>query len=204
MRIQTYSGKQFWPLNPTAESVDLVDIAHALSMKCRFNGHCDPFYSVAEHCVRMVQAARLMNGWHAGTGEAERRRLALVLLHDAAEAYLPDVPRPIKSALQNFEGLEAIVHRCILQALGLVPGDGEVKRAFDSDLSRTQEVIDLLDGQLLATEARDLMSEPPQPWDALPPPLPDRIQPWDQIKAKREYLRTAETLGVRRSAQRAS
>ncbi len=45
--IQTYTGKQFWPLDPRPEDIDIEDIAHALALTCRFNGHCDYFYSVA-------------------------------------------------------------------------------------------------------------------------------------------------------------
>ena len=49
--IQTYSGKKFYPLDPRPEDIDIRDIAHALSLNCRFNGHCRCFYSVAEHSV---------------------------------------------------------------------------------------------------------------------------------------------------------
>jgi len=48
--IQTYTGKPFWILEPHADDIDIVDIAHALSMLCRYNGHTKRFYSVAEHC----------------------------------------------------------------------------------------------------------------------------------------------------------
>lgn len=48
---QTFTGKKFWPLNPTAEDVDIRDIAQALSLKCRFGGHCSRHYSVAQHSV---------------------------------------------------------------------------------------------------------------------------------------------------------
>lgn len=71
----------------TAEEIDIHDIAHALSMKCRYSGHCPKFYSVAEHSV-------LVSGWLACEGRDLITQLA-GLLHDAAEAYLVDLPGPI-------------------------------------------------------------------------------------------------------------
>lgn len=81
--MQTFSGRQFWPCDPRADEVCIEDIAHALSMQCRFAGHVRKFYSVAEHCVRA--------SWIV----PDRFKLA-ALLHDAAEAYVVDLPRPIK------------------------------------------------------------------------------------------------------------
>ena len=52
--IETYTGKQFWFLNPTPEMFDIEDIAHALSMVCRYAGHVTHFYSVAAHCCVMA------------------------------------------------------------------------------------------------------------------------------------------------------
>lgn len=81
--MQTYTGKQFWPMDPRASEIDPDDIAHALSMLCRYGGHSSEFYSVAEHCILMSYAVSPENALAA-------------LLHDASEAYLVDVPRPIK------------------------------------------------------------------------------------------------------------
>ena len=81
--IQTFTGRKFYPLNPRQEDIDIYDIAHSLANKCRFNGHCGNFYSVAEHSVLV--------SYHCSVDEA-----LWGLLHDASEAYLPDVPRPLK------------------------------------------------------------------------------------------------------------
>jgi hypothetical protein len=88
--MQTYTGKQFYPMDPRASEIDPDDIAHALSMLCRYGGHSSEFYSVAEH------------SWHLSYAVSPEHALA-ALLHDATEAYLVDVPRPIKRA----PGMEA-------------------------------------------------------------------------------------------------
>jgi len=91
--MQTYTGKKF-PTNPTASDICIEDIAHSLSMLCRFNGHCKEFYSVAQHSVFVSNLAM-------GCTEVAEDQLVYVsklgLLHDASEAYLGDIPTPIKT-----------------------------------------------------------------------------------------------------------
>ena len=87
--IQTYTGKWVNPLDVDPNQVELADIAHALAMTCRFSGHCQQFYSVAEHCVRVSLQLQLQHRHNIPL-------LLLGLLHDAAEAYLPDLVAPIK------------------------------------------------------------------------------------------------------------
>lgn len=84
--MMTYSGRAFWPLDPRADEIDPLDIAHALSMLCRYGGHVRRFYSVAEHCVLMSHAVAPEHALWA-------------LLHDATEAYMVDLPRPINRIL---------------------------------------------------------------------------------------------------------
>lgn len=88
--IQTFTVKKFFPLNPKIEDIDIIDIAHALSMQCRFSGHISDFYSVAEHSVHVSNICDSQFAKHA-------------LLHDASEAYLVDIPKPLKESGQ-FEG----------------------------------------------------------------------------------------------------
>jgi hypothetical protein len=103
--IQTFTGKQFFPLDPRVEDINIVDIAHALSMSCRYTGHCTRFYSVAEHSVRV--------------SENVPKELALeALLHDASEAYLTDIPRPIKPYIPQYKEMEERVERVIAQVFG--------------------------------------------------------------------------------------
>lgn len=136
--IQTAHGRAFDFLDPTEDSIELEDIAHALGRLCRFNGHVDDFYSVAEHSVLV---SFLVPEQFAVAG----------LLHDAAEAYLGDVTKPLKDQLPDYQRIEAIVERVIARRFGLAtPMPAEVKRA---------------DTLALAIEHRELMPGPePRPW----------------------------------------
>lgn len=87
--ILTHSGKQFWPLTPRIDDIDIKDIAHSLALQCRYNGHSRTFYSVAEHSVLI---SRAVAPEHALWG----------LLHDAAEAYVGDMVRPLKRSMPAF------------------------------------------------------------------------------------------------------
>lgn len=91
--IYTYSGTKFYPLDPYFEEVKIEDIAHGLSNICRFNGHTFKYYSVAEHCVHVSNHVPIE---HSLWG----------LLHDAAEAYISDVQRPIKVDVPQFSKIE--------------------------------------------------------------------------------------------------
>ena len=86
--INVYSGTRFHPFDPRQEEIHLVDIAHALGRACRYAGHTPLHYSVAEHAVLVAEAVRLLGG------TIEEQRWAL--MHDATEAYLVDLPNPIK------------------------------------------------------------------------------------------------------------
>lgn len=92
----TYTGRKFYPFDPRPEDINIFDIAHHLSNICRYTGAVSKFYSVAQHCVM---------GSHICTGNPFR-----FLMHDATEAYLVDVPRPIKHAIE-FKTYREVEHR---------------------------------------------------------------------------------------------
>ena len=92
--ITTYTGKHFDPINPDISMVDIRDVAHALSMLCRGNGHVKSFFSVGHHCINAAREA-------AARGYSKRVILAC-LLHDAGECDLSDVPRPFKQRLPEY------------------------------------------------------------------------------------------------------
>lgn len=96
--ITTYTGKHFDPMEPNMDALDVRDIAHALSLTCRGNGHVKNFFSVGQHCVSCAKEA-------AARGYSARVVLGC-LLHDASEAYMSDVPRPFKDVLPEYQELE--------------------------------------------------------------------------------------------------
>lgn len=133
--IQTYTGKKFHFLSPSQDEICIEDIAHALSNLCRFGGHTRQFYSVAEHSryVSMVVPPE-----YALEG----------LLHDATEAYLVDIPKPIKGFLGNYEEMEQNIYLAIAEKFGLAK---ELPQAVkDADV------------RMLFTEKQQLL--PPVDW----------------------------------------
>ena len=105
--ITTYTGIHFKPTEPEPELIRVEDIAHALSMICRGNGHVHTFWSVAEHCICCAKEA-------AARGLPDRMVLAC-LLHDASECYMSDVPTPFKKQLPEYEEREERLLRMIYE-----------------------------------------------------------------------------------------
>ena len=165
--MQTATGRVFWPVDPRPEEVCIEDIAHALSLICRFGGHVRAFYSVAQHSVLVARAA-----------PPEHRLRAL--LHDASEAYVVDVPRPLKPSLAGYKDIERRVTAAICARFGLpCETPPEVKR---------------LDTAILADEAAQLMAAPPRPWSLPEPPLAITIDPWSPEQARSAFLRAFHAL----------
>lgn len=96
--ITTYTRKHFDPVNPDSALICIEDIAHALPMICRGNGHVSSFWSVGEHCILCAKEA-------AARGYSNRLVLA-ALLHDASECYMSDVPRPLKQNMKKYKEYE--------------------------------------------------------------------------------------------------
>lgn len=161
--IQTFTGRKFYPLAPNADDIDIVDIAHSLSLQCRYTGHCKQFYSVAEHSVHVAMAASRDNRLWA-------------LLHDASEAYLTDVPRPIKPAMTEYKAMEGRVMF-------------EVCRKFKLPRVMPQEVKDL-DARILHDEMRQIMGPPPEPWQDMHPSglIGIKLPCWPPAYAKYKFL----------------
>lgn len=167
--IQTFTKRRFWPLDPDASEVDIRDIAHSLAMTCRYRGHTSEFYSVAQHCVLMADAALVRD---LGAGVAVQ-----ALLHDAAEAYTVDAPRPIKGELIGFREIEDRVLARIMREFGLPETlDPAVKR---------------LDNAILVDEAKRLMGgeDVVRIWNFNGATSLDlKIVPWDWRMAEAKYL----------------
>ncbi len=165
---QTYSSVAFDLLNPNPELVRLEDIAHHLSLICRFKGACRCFYSVAQHSVL---AAELV----------PRPLKRQTLMHDSHESYLGDWPRPLKVVMKQLGVLPVMEHLegTVLLAIGT---------KFGLDLLNLPPEVKHADNVMLATEKRDLMGTPPMPWVTLPDPRPDIIEPWSPERAEQEFL----------------
>ena len=167
--IQTFTGKKFFPLEPEIEDICIQDIAHSLSMQCRFAGHSKEFYSVAQHCNAVV---------HCWFPHPEQKELAkYALLHDASEAYLTDIPRPLKylPEFSFYRNAEKRLQKMIYVKFGLNPIEPEeVKKA---------------DREILCEEAmsKRIMSPVHPDWDARCEPLIN-FSPCTPEKAERIFL----------------
>lgn len=172
--IQTYTKKKFYPLEPEIENICIEDIAHSLAMQCRFVGHTKFFYSVAQHSVLLVSR------YFSGNTDLSR----YALLHDAAEAYLSDLPRPLKYLPEFgfYRAAETRLQKMIYEHFGLEPEEpDEVKYA---------------DKEILKEEA---MSE--SVMFPLHPDWKDRneipifeIEPWQPDYAEFQFLRVFDRL----------
>lgn len=109
--ILTYTNTLFYPLDPRAEEIHIEDIAHALSQMCRANGHFKKFHSVAQHCINCASEAQARH-------LSERVQLAC-LLHDASEAYISDITRPVKCYLAEYRKIERKLQQAIYAKFGL-------------------------------------------------------------------------------------
>lgn len=159
--MQTFTGRQFWPLDPRSGEVHLVDIAHALSMQCRYAGHCIEYYSVAEHCVLLAQfVPKPLKPW--------------ALMHDASEAYLVDVPRPVKADLTGYRALEEGVMLAVAARFGLEWPMPAALHEFDDRIIGDERVN-------LSTCVAD--------WTTVHDPLGITLHNWSPAEAKVQFLR---------------
>lgn len=133
--ILTYCGILFDLDNFKDEDISILDIAHALSNICRFNGHCKKFYSVAEHCVR---ASNLTYAYSS---------LLHILLHDASEAYLGDVVTPLKNMIPFYIEKESELMKIIFDKWCIV------------DYNLVKDFVNEADREMLNIEFQELFSE---------------------------------------------
>lgn len=168
--MQTYTGRQFFPMDPKPNEVCIRDIAHSLSLQCRYAGHCRRFYSVAEHSVHIAR-------WLVGVAP---EAALWGLLHDASEAYLIDVPRPVKPFLTGYKAAEAKVMAAVCARFGLpIEMPAAVHEA---------------DERIIADELVNLV---PMSWHARhDDPLGVTLRYWSPAEAEEEFLETFKALSV--------
>lgn len=127
--IKTYSGLHMEPTAPNPESIRIEDIAHALSLICRGNGHVKTFFSVGQHCIRCALEAE-------ARGYSKRLILAC-LLHDASEAYMSDITRPLKQYLPRYKAYEKQLLQVIYEKYLQTPltlEEEKIVKVIDDDL----------------------------------------------------------------------
>ena len=120
--ITTWSGIHFTPLEPKKEEIRAEDIAHALSLMTRANGHFPEFYSVAQHCIHCCE--------EAGARSYSARVQAACLLHDGSEAYLADITRPVKKHLPGYLSIEEVLQSAIYEKFLGEPLTEEEERRY--------------------------------------------------------------------------
>lgn len=160
--IETYSQKFFFYLEKNPENISIDDIAQGLSNLCRFAGQVKEFYSVAQHSCIICDYA------------PEHLKL-IGLLHDGAEAYISDIPRPVKGIIPQIKELEVTIQMQIAEKFGLsFPYSGQ---------------IDVLDAQLMLAEAQQLFNHRVSWWIEGLDPLNILIgKCWEPKKAKNEFM----------------
>jgi hypothetical protein len=139
---QTFSGRKFYPLDPRPEEIFPEDLAHGLAMTCRFGGQSKRFYSVAEHCVRVSE---LIDPRFAREG----------LLHDAAEAFIGDMIRPLKHQpeMVEFRKAESVIEIAVRVRFGL------------KQTPECWTAVKEADNRILVDEIGELMRVPSAYWE---------------------------------------
>lgn len=164
--IHTFTGKEFYPLDPRPEDITIIDIAHALSQQCRYSGHTAVFYSTAQHCNILCDFVEKRGGTALDCLQ--------ILMHDSAEAYLVDVPRPIKQHMPQYRGWDNILTHTIRRwAFGELP------------IPKWQ---DELDSGIIQDERKVLFAGSTVDWKHLAPALDVTVEPVGSLAAERGFL----------------
>lgn len=167
--ILLHSGEYFDFENVEAASFNIVDIAHALSNICRYTGHCKSFYSVAQHSV-LVSLVVPKEDALAG------------LLHDAAEAFVSDMAKPLKMIMPEYQAMEQKIESALFRKFGL-------PETLPDSVMKADRI-------LLRTEQRDLMNADNHIWKYTEgeKPLEAVITPMLPSHAKRDFLMRYEEI----------
>lgn len=165
--IETYTGRAFWPLKPTVDALSIIDIAHALSNQCRYSGHVKFFYSVAQHCCLLAE-------WLSDNGGSALDCLQ-ILMHDAPEAYLVDIPRPVKQFMPQYRVWDHAINHVVREWMGW------------SDLPMLA-IQDELDSRIIVDERAALMSNSGLDWGHTMKPVGVNIAPWTPAEAEKTFL----------------
>jgi len=177
--IKVSAGHYVDLLNPDPATIDVSSIAAALSKICRFGGHCPRFYSVAEHCVHATVLA-MSESLHVTHGH---RALLSVFLHDAAEAYVGDMVKPLKLAVPQYVDIEQRIEAAIQQR-------------FRIDFLEWHDVIKRYDRAMLKAEKTAMWPQDTAEWAEFSE-IEHRsvsLQFWEPEAAEMQFLACARTL----------
>lgn len=166
--IETYTGRPFFPLDPDPHALSIIDIAHALANQCRYAGSTNYFYSVNQHSCLLATYA--MN-----VRKASALDCLQVLMHDAPETYLPDMPRPVKQHMPEYRVWEGNIDRTIRHWLGL-------------DNIPVPDFLSELDSRVIIDERAQLKSNSGLDWGHVYEPLGIKIEPWTPMYAEQQFL----------------
>lgn len=173
--IKVAAGHYVDLANPTPAMIDIQSIASALSKICRFGGHCPHYYSVAEHCVHATMMAQ-----HDGVSDDA---LKCVLLHDAAEAYVGDVVKPLKVMLPDYTIIEQRI-------------EAAIETAFGINFEAHGATVKLYDRSMLKAEKMRMWPDDAQEWAGFHE-LPERAVPfqfWGPPHAYTNFMNLASEL----------
>lgn len=184
--FNTNAGNKFSYVDMDPNSIDILDIAHALSQLCRYNGHISEFYSVAQHSVIVSRAAANIYLYRAQEGKLEyipQERLMIQmwgLLHDATEAYMGDMVRPLKEMMPQYKEMEDRLDDIIMN-----------KFVGSPIPDRWHELIKEADNRTLVTESRQLVPVVHKDWSLPWEPLDDGYLElcWTPGTARAVFLR---------------
>lgn len=165
--IETFTGIRFYFMDPKPEMFSIVDIAHSLAMQVRYNGHVKAHYSVAEHCV-------LMSDWLRDHGY-DRLTCLTALLHDVAETYIGDMPRPVKEKVPEFKAIEKVIDAAAADKFRII--------------YPFPKIVKELDARILKDERAQAMPKSDNEWgtDSLEE-MGVRVKLWDWKTAESQFL----------------
>jgi hypothetical protein len=180
--MSTYTGKKFYPHLPgeSFSQIDIRDIAHALSMSCRYGGHCRRFYSVAEHSVHLARF--LLKDANANWKDRTQPRYLILewalwaLLHDASEAYVADIVRPAKVGLPEYKKMEQRIMMAVALHFNLM----DVQPPYVTEI----------DNRILIDERQQNMLDQTTAWKHTEglEPLGVTLQFWSPMEAEMHFL----------------
>lgn len=173
--IKVSSGHYVDIINPDPNTLDIYTISSALSKICRFGGHCPKYYSVAEHCIHSTQIG-ISEGY-------DNNALKTIFMHDASEAYIGDIVRPLKANLSQYRKIEERINRAI-------------EYAFNIKFDKFKNEIKNIDNILLKAEKRTMWPEDKNDWglENYKDYLFIKFKFWTPKQSEKKFLEIAKAL----------